>query len=182
LSIILRSLQRLLTLFEDKNIPYMIIGGYALPFYGRLRTTIDLDLAVAIETEEEFDKLTKWFSSIDFKPTISSFLNPLIVVFDLIEKVEIELWLRPDGIVFDNETLKRRRKIKLDENVEAWIVSPEDFIINKLARPDRGVNDEQDVKSVLVRQHGNLDEEYLQRRAQETEVLQVLKTIQAQGG
>jgi predicted nucleotidyltransferase len=160
----------------------MIIGGYALPFYGRIRTTIDLDLAVAIETEEEFNKLTKWLSSRDFRPTMSSFLNPLIVVFDLIEKVEIELWLRPDGIVFGNETLKRRRKVRLDENVEAWIVSPEDFIINKLARPDRGVNDEQDVKSVLVRQNGNLDEKYLKRRAQETEVLQVLKAIQAQGG
>jgi len=179
---ILRSLQRLLTLFEDKNIPYMIIGGYALPFYGRIRTTIDLDLAVAIETEEEFDKLTKWLSSTDFKPTVSSFLNPQIVVLDLTEKVEIKLWLRPDGIVFNNETLKRRRKARLDENVEAWIVSPEDFIINKLARPDRGVNDEQDVKSVLVRQHGNLDEEYLKKRAQETGVLQVLKAIQAQGG
>ncbi|MFX0069420.1 MAG: hypothetical protein ACFE7I_10135 [Candidatus Hodarchaeota archaeon] len=72
-------------------------------------------------------------------------------------------------------------KARLDENVEAWIVSPEDFIINKLARPDRGVIDEQDVKSVLVRQHDNLDEEYLQRRAQENGVLQVLKTIQAKG-
>jgi predicted nucleotidyltransferase len=159
----------------------MIIGGYALPFYGRIRTTIDLDLAVAIGTEAEFDKLTKWLSSISFKPTISSFLNPLLVVVDQIEKVEIELWIRPDGIVFNAETLQRRRKVKLDENVEAWIVSPEDFIINKLARPDRGVNDEQDVKSVLVMQSDSLDEEYLQRRAQETGVLRVLKAIRARG-
>jgi predicted nucleotidyltransferase len=181
LSIILRSLQRLLTLLEDKNIPYMIIGGYALPFYGRIRTTVDLDLAIAIETETEFGKLTEWLSSTSFKPTISSFLNPLLVVFDQIEKVEIELWMRPDGIVFNVETLKRRRKVKLGENVEAWIVSPEDFIVNKLARPDRGVNDEQDVKSVLVMQSGSLDEEYLQRRAQETGVLQVLRAIRALG-
>ncbi len=157
----------------------MIIGGYALPFYGRIRTTIDLDVAVAIETEEEFRNFTKWLQSAEFRPNVSSFLNPLIVVFDLVEKVEIELWLKPDGIVFDNETLKRRRKARLDdENIEAWIVSPEDFIINKLARPDRGVNDEQDVKSVLVRQEGNLDEEYLERRAQEYGILQVLKTLQ----
>lgn len=159
----------------------MIIGGYALPFYGRIRTTIDLDLAVAIETEEEFQNLAKWLQSIDFRPATSSFLNPLIVVLDLVEKVEIELWLRPDGIVFDNESLQRRRKVKLDESIEAWIVSPEDFITNKLARPDRGVNDEQDVKSVLARQRGRLDEEYLAKRAQEAGMLQVLKAIQAQG-
>jgi len=181
LLVILRSLQRLLSLFEDKNVPYMMIGGYALPFYGRIRTTIDLDLAVAIYTEEEFRIFCKWLQSIDFRPTVSSFLNPVVVILDLKEKVEIELWLRPDGIIFDNETFQRRRKVKLDANVEAWIVSPEDFIINKLARPDRGVIDEQDVKSVLVRQEGRLDKEYLKRRAEEAEVLQVLKKIQAQG-
>ncbi len=178
---ILRSLQRLLNLFEDKSIPYMIIGGYALPFYGRIRTTVDVDLAVAVETEERFRDLREWLRSIDFEPTVFSFANPLVVVLDSREKVEIELWLKPDGIVFDDETLKRRRKSKLDEDVEAWIVSPEDFIVNKLARPDRGVNDEQDVKSVLVRQEGRLDKEYLKRRAEDAGVLQVLKAIEAQG-
>ena len=159
----------------------MIIGGYALPFYGRIRTTVDLDLAVAMETEEKFRRLCKWLRSIDFMPTVSSSLNPLVVILDLKEKVEIELWLKPDGIIFNDETLERRRKVKLNPDVEAWIVSPEDFIINKLARPDRGVNDEQDVKSVLVIQEGRLDKEYLKRRAEEVGVLQVLKKIEAQG-
>ncbi len=177
---ILRSLQRLLNLLDSKGILYMIIGGYALPFYGRIRTTIDLDLAVAIRTEEEFRNFTTWMRAISFRPVVSSFQDPLIVIFDLVEKVEIGLWLRPDGVVFDDEVLKRRRKARLDESTEAWIVSPEDFIVNKLARPDRGVNDEQDVKSVLVRQQGSLDEEYLERRARELDLLQVLRAIQAQ--
>jgi hypothetical protein len=89
------------------------------------------------------------------------------------------LWLKPDGIIFNNETLKRRRKAKLNLDVEAWIVSPEDLKVNKLARPDRGVNDEQDVKSVLVRQEGRLDKEYLMRRAEKVRVLQVLNNIEA---
>lgn len=114
----LRSLQRLVRLFEDKNIPYMIIGGYALPFYGRIRTTIDLDLAVAIKTEKELKQLRSWLQSIDFEATISHPQNPVFVVVDQNEKVEIELWLKPDGIVFDDETLRRRRKVKLDESIE----------------------------------------------------------------
>lgn len=174
---ILRSLQRLVGLFEDKNIPCMIIGGYALPFYGRIRTTIDLDLAGGIKTEEELTRFCDWLRLIDFEATISSPLNPLIVVLDLKEKVEIELWLRPDGIVFDDETLRRRRKVRMDVDVEVWIVSPEDFIVNKLARPDRGVIDEQDVKSVLVRQEDRLDEEYLEKRAEDAGVLTILERI-----
>lgn len=176
---ILRSLQRLLKLFEDGNVPYMIIGGYALPFYGRIRTTVDIDLAVAIKTDKELNQLLNLLQSMDFEPTISSLDNPLIVILDRKEKIEIELWLRPDGIVFDDETLRRRKKVKLDANIWAWIVSAEDFIVNKLARPDRGVTDEQDVKSVLTRQENKLDNEYLQRRAREAGVLTILKTIQA---
>lgn len=176
---ILRSLQRLVGLFEDKNIPYMMIGGYALPFYGRIRTTINLDLAVGIKTEEELIQLCDLLQLIDFEATISSPLNPLIVILDHKEKVEIELWFKPHGIVFDDETLRRRRKVKMDVDVEVWIVSPEDFIVNKLARSDRGVIDEQDVKSVLVRQEGKLDEEYLKKRAEDAGVLTILEHIRA---
>jgi len=157
----------------------MIIGGYALPFYGRIRTTVDIDLAVAIKTEEEFSSLLDSLRSAGFEPAADSFLNPLIIVLDRREKIEEELWLRPDGIVFDAETLRRRRKARLDPRTTAWIVSPEDFIVNKLARPDRGVTDEQDVKSVLVRQADKLDSRYLEKRAKEAGVLTILQTIQA---
>lgn len=177
---ILRSIQRLLGLFEDENVQYMIIGGYALPFYGRIRTTIDIDIAVAIRTEDELNRLCSLLQSSSFEVPICSLKNPLILILDQKEKVEIELWLKPDGIVFDDETLRRRRKIKLDENIEAWIISAEDFIVNKLARPDRGAVDEQDVKSVLVIQEDKLDDEYLGKRAQEAGVLTILQNIQAQ--
>ena len=176
---ILMSLQRLLKLLEDKTVPYMIIGGYALPFYGRIRTTVDVDLAVAIKPGEDLDHFLNLLRSVDFEPTICSPNSPLIVILDQKEKIEIELWLKPDGIVFDNETLGRRQRVKLDSNIWAWIISAEDFIVNKLARPDRGVTDEQDVKSVLVRQEHKLDNEYLQRRATEAGVLTILQIIRA---
>jgi len=156
----------------------MIIGGYALPFYGRFRTTIDVDIAVGIKSKRELKQLCEWLQSINFEVTNFSPLNPLIIVLDRKERLEVELWLKPDGIVFDEETFKRRRKVKLDKDIEAWIISPEDFIVNKLARPDRGVNDEQDVKSVLVRQGDKLDREYLEKRARDAEVIKVLESIQ----
>jgi hypothetical protein len=156
----------------------MIIGGYALPFYGRIRTTVDLDLAVAVKTQPKFDLLLNLLRAADFEPTICSPRNPLILALDRKEKIEFELWTKPDGIVFDQETLKRRRKADLSQSISAWLVSPEDFIVTKLARPDRGATDEQDVKSVLVRQAGKLDETYLEKRALDAGVLTILKTIQ----
>jgi hypothetical protein len=56
-----------------------------------------------------------------------------------------------------------------------WIVSSEGFIITKLARFDRGVSDEQDIRSVLV--NSKLDEEYLEQRAKAVGVLGILNTI-----
>jgi hypothetical protein len=174
---ILRTLQKLIKLFEENQIDYMIIGGYALPFYGRIRTTVDLDLAVAVKTQRKLDFLLGLLRAADFEPTICSPHNPLIPVVDLKEKIELELWTKPDGIVFDDATLKRRKKVDLRQGISAWLVSPEDFIVTKLARPDRGVIDEQDVKSVLVRQAGKLDEKYLEKRARDAGVLRILEAI-----
>jgi hypothetical protein len=157
----------------------MIIGGYALPFYGRIRTTVDIDLAVAIRTEKELKQLLNSLRSADFEPTIASSNNPLLVVLDRKENIEMELWLKPDGVVFDDETLRRRQKAEVYANFWVWIISAEDFIVNKLARPDRGAIDEQDVKSVLTRQETKLDNEYLQRRAKKAGVLAILQVIQA---
>ena len=179
MSAILGTLQKLIKLFENRNIPYMIIGGYALPLYGRIRTTIDIDIAVAIKTKQEHEQLRKWLHEIDIEITLYSPNNPVMVIVDRKEKVEAELWLKPDGITFDNETLKRRKKATLSSKINAWIISPEDFIINKLARPDRGAIDEQDVKSVLTRQADKLDNKYLTKRAQQANVLTILQSIQA---
>lgn len=175
---ILRTLQKIIKLFDKNKIDYMIIGGYALPFYGRIRTTVDLDLAVAVKTKAKFDLLLNLLRTANYEPTIYSPRNPLILVKDQKEKIELELWTKPDGIVLDEETLKRRRKANLTPKISAWLVAPEDFIITKLARPDRGVTDEQDAKSVLVRQAGKLDEHYLEKRAANAGVLAILKTIQ----
>jgi hypothetical protein len=175
---ILRTLQRLIKLFDENEIDYMIIGGYALPFHGRIRTTVDLDLAVAVKTQPKFNLLLNLLKAADFEPTICSPRNPLILAVDRKEKIEFELWTKPDGIVFDQETIKRRKKANLSDDISAWLISPEDFIVTKLARPDRGATDEQDVKSVLVRQAGKLDEAYLKKRALSAGVLTILKAIQ----
>jgi len=155
----------------------MIIGGYALPFYGRIRTTLDLDIAIAVKTKQQLNQLREWLQTINIEITNYTPDNPLMIIVDQKEQVETELWLKPDGIIFDNETLKRRKKAKLD-TIEAWIISPEDLIVNKLARPDRGAIDEQDVKSILIRQEDKLDNKYLTQRAQQAGVLTLLQTIQ----
>lgn len=178
---ILKSLQRLLNLLEHKGIEYMIIGGYALPFYGRIRATIDIDIAVAIKSNKERKALLSMLTANDFEIGAGStyIQNPVVVVVDRKEGIEMEIWFNPDGIVFDKETLKRRRRASLSPSFDAWVISPEDFIVNKLARADRGATDEEDVKSVLVLQENRLDMKYLEKRAEAARVFNILKSIQS---
>ena len=159
------------------KIDYMIIGGFALPSYGAIRATADLDLAVRIQTPQEFQAFLLKAERSGFKPSTASFSNPVVVLSDQKTGMEVELWLRPDGVVWDQETLERRNRIRIGSS-DLYVVSPEDFIVSKLARPDRGVQDEKDVKSVLVRMERTIDRQYLERRAAKAGVLAILRAIE----
>jgi hypothetical protein len=103
---------------------------------------------------------------------------PLFLVTDLENKAEIEVWTRPDGIVFDDELLRRRVRVApFGDDFEMFTIGPEDFIVNKLSRKDRGVQDEMDVVSVLELQKGALDYEYLAERAKAAGVSGLLRGL-----
>lgn len=171
-----KALHSVVTFLEEAGFDYMVIGGFALPFYGMIRTTIDINIAVSIGSSILFDTFRGLAEETGFKHTFGSFKDPICIFVDRDTGLEIEFWTRPDGIEWDMETLARRQKHRLDD-VEAWVISPEDFIVNKLARPDRGVQDERNVKSVLVRLRDALDEKYLERRAKNAGVWAILRVI-----
>lgn len=173
---LLTALSNLASLLEGEGIEYMVLGGFALPFYGRIRTTLDIDMATRIPTETDFDHLMISAREHGLDPTLCSYLNPVCVLADREAGVEVELWTRPDGIAWDEETLARRRKVTT-LGVTFWVISPEDFIVSKLSRPDRSEQDELDVKSVLVRMDGDLDEDYLNARAKAFGVNPLLEEI-----
>jgi len=171
-----RLLVRSASFLERSGLEYMVIGGFALPSYGAVRATVDLDIAVKVESEKKFGRLVGRATAAGFKPTVASFGNPVCVFLDGETGMEVEFWLRPDGIRWDGETLRRRRKTAIG-GVKVWLVSPEDFIVSKLARPDRGVQDEKDVAGILARLGNQLDRSYLRKRARLAGVVSLLDAI-----
>jgi len=155
----------------------MVIGGYALPFYGRVRATLDLDVAVAVG-DDEFRAFCSRAEEDGYRVSLGSPLNPYCIFLDTVTGFEVEVWRRPDGITWDGETLRRRRRFSVD-GLGLWVVSPEDFVVTKLARPDRSPQDEMDVKSVLERSGALLDWQYLRSRAEDAQVWGILQAIHA---
>jgi hypothetical protein len=160
------------------RIPHMLIGGYALPAYGQIRATQDLDLAIAAEHRESV-KLQRHLKQLGYQlPAEPDEKAPVFFVTDLENVMEIEIWTKPDGVKFDKELLRRRIKvIPFDDDFKIFVIGPEDFIVNKLARKDRGVQDEQDAASVLKLQKGKLDYAYLEKRAKAARVVEILTTL-----
>ncbi len=156
----------------------MLIGGFALAAYGQIRATQDVDLAIAANYEKSVE-LQGQLQKLDYQLAAQPHPNaPFFFVTDLKEMLEVEMWTKPDGIVFDKETLRRRVKIRpFGDNFEMYAIGPEDFIVNKLARGDRGVQDEQDAVSVLALQRGKLDYSYLRKRAKQAGVIDLLETV-----
>lgn len=175
-SVLERLLARSISFLERAGFEYMVIGGFALPSYGAVRTTVDLDIAVRVDSAKEFESFVDKAAAAKLQPRIASFENPDCVFLDKETGMEVEFWLRPDGVRWDAETLRRRRRAKIG-SAEVWLVSPEDFIVSKLARPDRGVQDEKDVAGIMARLGDHLDRRYLKMRARRAGVEAVLGAI-----
>ena len=173
-----RALRKLSTTLDKLAIPHMLIGGFALAAYGQIRTTQDVDLAIVASYEKSVElqgRLQKLGYQLASQPNPNA---PFFLVTDLKEMLEVEIWTKPDGVVFDTELLRRRVKIRpFNDSFEMFAIGPEDFVVNKLARGDRGVQDEQDAVSVLALQKGKLDYSYLRKRANQAGVIELLETL-----
>ncbi|MGA2789501.1 MAG: nucleotidyltransferase [Candidatus Bathyarchaeia archaeon] len=173
-----RALRKLTNALDKLSIQHMLIGGFALAAYGQIRATQDVDLAIAASYEKSIElqgRLQKLGYQLAPEPHPDA---ALFFVTDLKEMLEVEMWTKPDGVVFDRETLRRRVKVRpFADRFEMFAIGPEDFIVNKLARRDRGVQDEQDAVSVLAMQQGRLDYSYLRKRAKQADVTELLETL-----
>jgi hypothetical protein len=183
LSGISHALRKLSITLDRLAVPHMLIGGYALVAYGQFRTTQNIDMAIAA-SHERSAKLQAQLARLGYQlASQPSPEAPFFFVADVKEKLEVEIWTKPDGLVFDADLLRRRVKVRpFDNGFEMFVIGPEDFIVNKLTRKDRGVQDEQDALSVLARQKGRLDYTYLRKRASDADVIGLLETLLEKSG
>lgn len=174
------TLHKIIQLLDSQSIPYMLIGGLALPAYGQIRATQDVDMAIAANFEDSSKfqaELQKTGFQLASPPHPDA---PVFVVTDLERMVEIEIWTKPDGLSFDRGLLYRRWRVRPfedDPTFQVFVIGPEDFIVNKLARSDRRAQDEGDAASVLAKQDGKIDQKYLWKRAEAAGVKGMLEEI-----
>jgi len=159
---------RLIRALDNYGIPYAIVGGIAASYYGEIRVTRDLDVAVSISAENA-ERLFELFDREGFTPieylTVSELIKkPTLYLLDQRNQTRIDLHINPKGLKLDEETLKRRRLINLGHGWEKiWFISPEDLITMKIT--SRRPIDLVDVEHIVARNLNTLDWRYLKEKA-----------------
>ena len=145
--------------FIQKNIPYVIIGGIALQYWGRPRLTLDVDATIMIPMEET-DKIIKLILD-NFKSRVK---NPFafarknrVILIKAKNKCEIDISLGLPG--YEDKVIERAVDIEIKPSKKIRICSSEDLIILK-ALAGRAM-DCQDIEGIILRRQEAIDRNYI---------------------
>lgn len=173
----MRTIEQILNLvcgfLNNSNIDYVIVGGFAVLFYGAPRTTMDIDYVIQLD-DENIPVLIKFLQENGFHADEYDMRAALKEKSHCtVEDKETMFRLDIKGVYseMDERALRNKRKVELND-IAVWIASPEDTIVNKLVFAR-----EQDIKDALgifVRQYDTLDIEYLEATAKKIGVYDAL--------
>ena len=149
--------------FSERNIPYMLVGGFAVAYWGYPRQSMDIDIVIDLNRENigDFIKDAKEYGFIIHAPEAKAMVakgNRFVMEW---HAFRIDCWLPRTR--FEKQALENRTRKKLfGQNL--WIISAEDLIISKLliGRP----RDLEDIKTVRLRQGRKIKRAYIKEEAQ----------------
>jgi predicted nucleotidyltransferase len=122
-----------LKLLNDLEVKYLLVGGYAVGYYGYPRATADMDIWIAVSPDNAKNILTAFHQFGMRSPDLDA------DTFQIVDKVirmglppmRIEVLTSIDGVLFDDCFL--RRQIVELEGVKVPIISLDDLKKNKKA-------------------------------------------------
>ncbi len=125
--------KELLKLLNENQVEYLVVGAFALGFYGSPRNTGDIDVWIRIG-EENAKRMTKVFAEYGFASlgyTEKDFLEKDSIIQLGVQPIRIDILMSVSGLEFD-DAYKNRKVFNAGELLINYI-SKEDFIKNKKA-------------------------------------------------
>jgi predicted nucleotidyltransferase len=120
-----------LSLLERHDVEYLLIGGYAVNYYGYVRYTGDIDIFVS-SSPENAARVTSVMHEFGFtEVTAEMVTTPSSMLRVGIKPTQLEVTNFIDGVSFD-ECWVSRSRVKIDD-LELNVISLEKLRKNKLA-------------------------------------------------
>ncbi|MCX9011338.1 MAG: hypothetical protein OIN66_09465 [Candidatus Methanoperedens sp.] len=146
---------------NENNVNYVIVGGFAVLFYGNPRTTMDIDFVIQL-ADEDIPMLIKFLQENGFYADEYDMRTALKEKSHCtVEDKETMFRLDIKGVYgeMDERVLRNKRRIELYDTA-VYIALAEDTIANKLLFGRE--RDVEDALGIYVRQHDALNMEYLE--------------------
>lgn len=157
----LKTIREVHEFLTREGIPYALIGGIALQWWGEPRFTRDVDVTILVNLGEEEKVIKKILSVFSARiPGAMEFaLKNRICLIKSKAGYEVDMSLGIPG--YEEKVMSRAVKCKLEKGHIVKICSAEDLIIHKAVagRP----RDLADIESVIMRQGKKLDTAYLRK-------------------
>lgn len=118
---------------NSHGVEYLLVGGYAVNYYGYIRATGDMDIWVN-PTLENAARVVQALVAFGFEAaevSVDLFLQPDTVVQMGVPPFRIELLTQPSGVVF--AACWSQRKVDIVDGVEIPIIGLDDLKRNKAA-------------------------------------------------
>lgn len=155
----LKSVLEIHRFFSDNNIPYVVIGGIAVQYWGEPRLTQDIDVTVLMpvnDTEKFIKLVVKQFKSRVTDPIGFAKRNRMIIV-QTADNTNVDISLGIPG--YEEEVMRRAIDYELESGKKIRLCSAEDLIIHK-AVAGRPI-DFQDIEGIISKQNKKLDYKYI---------------------
>ena len=159
---LLTALQKIVHVLDSEGVDYMIVGGFAVNFYNRVRLTVDIDLVLQIYPAH-VEKISQHFP--DWLPFLEGFKESASLgrVFNI---TDFETGVKFDFMAYQDSdynwtAFERRRKVSF-LGIECSVASPEDLIISKLQWYNLSKSEKQLGDIVFLLHETTLDKQYLE--------------------
>ncbi len=165
-----RFIKRIAEQLDAEKIPYMIIGGQALVLYGRFRATLDIDITIGIDIDK-FSVIEKICKILKFKFLVDepeNFAKKTRVLPAEDPKTKLRVDFIFSFLEYESDAIKRAQQMMMS-GYPVKFATCEDIIIHKMIA-GRAV-DEEDVKSILIRQSGKINLDFVKEWLRKFEVI-----------